>query len=137
MLEKSYEKYGTIASELSKTYFGHITDHRAMFTDAAFDQAYMKRFNEALGSMFPDESGKLPEFRPLDCDYTSQPTNALWFSVNAMRLLDQYGIAIYGADWERRRNELEKSRQIDTFNQIKDRISKGLPSQSPVNFGSG
>lgn len=80
--------------------------HRSMFTDPEHDRQYMADYQQAFRDLAYDPSRERQAYRPLACDYMAQPVDALWFSWNAARLMDEYGDRIWGPAWRQERDRL-------------------------------
>lgn len=130
-IAKAYVKYAKIASRLVTEVFDHVELHRRMYVDIGDDKLYVTKFNSALATMLPDSEGDIVEFKQLDCDYVSQPTDALWFSANAMIVIDDYGQALFGARWEALREEARRAGGLLSREEIRQAVEKGLPYSVP------
>lgn len=76
--------------------------HRGMILDPVYAEDYGRRFQTTLRSIV---SGRYQAF---DCDYLNQPTNALYFDLNALRVIEDLGRARFGACWDSAAVELHK-----------------------------
>lgn len=127
-LEQAFAKYARDADIVSKDYKDHISLHRSMFTSASFDKSYMEKFHKALDTMFPNENGARLDFSQMDCDYTSQPTNKIWYAVNAMYLIDRFGLSIFGEKWLERKKKIQG---LPSIEEIQARVTGELPGAVP------
>ncbi|MGZ3694429.1 MAG: hypothetical protein ACXWQO_09610 [Bdellovibrionota bacterium] len=125
-IARAYVKYGKEASALSEQLLPFVREHVSMFTDTNYAASYSGRYNQVLQTLFPDESGKLKKFSVFDCDYTTQPTDAFWYQVHAMRILDHFGTALYGRAWEKKRDELMLKNKIHTVEEMRLAVEPGL-----------
>lgn len=127
-IERTYLATAQVMSDLMRELPIHIEHHRMMFTDGDFDRKYVADYNRAMDLLLPDADGAMPDYQSLDCDYTAQPLNALWFNANAVLLVDRYGTELFGSEWEARREVLKKAHRILEVEEI-SRIR--IPAEPP------
>lgn len=146
-LAKTYVKYAKEASGLSEDLPVFVKNHISMITDAAYARKYQAKYHDVLGSLFPGADGALKEFQVFDCDYVTQPTDALWYTVHASRLLDRYGQTIFGKEWEEKRKALEAEHKIKSIEEMRALVeplaapsgqarSRSAPAENPAAAGS-
>lgn len=127
-LEKAFVKYGAISSTLSDEIIPKVAEHRLMFTDEVEGELYAKKYNKVLATLLPESNGQIKRYQQFDCDYVTQPTNALWFSTNAMVLLDEYGTSLFGEKWTVRKKALMEKHKIKSLVEIHQILDPGLPT---------
>jgi hypothetical protein len=130
-LAKAYLKYANEANSLSDELPVFVKNHLAMITDADYAASYKKRYEEVLKTLFPDSNGKLREFKVFDCDYVTQPTDGLWYTVHAMRLLDEYGTSLYGLAWETKRDALVREHKLRSMAEMQSLVAPTVSSKAP------
>lgn len=123
---KVYAKYGKELTSLSDELPIYVRGHIAMITDADYAAKYRRHYAEVEKTIFTAADGKLAEFKVFDCDYTTQPTNALWYLEHSLELLDRYATALYGEAWETKREELRQKNQIRTPAEVRGAFEAGL-----------
>jgi hypothetical protein len=126
-VESAYDFYGLDASSMLDGLFRNIAIHVDM-TPEPMRSENSAKITRALQSVLPGSGGELSDFQPTDCDYVAQPINALWFTLNASRLVDDYGRILFGVRWIARREELKRIRggRIKEFDEFRV-LERGLP----------
>ena len=124
-LGNAFTKYGQGASLLSGELIPQVRGHLAQISDESYLTLYKTKYHGVLKTIFLDDNKKLQEFKVFDCDYTTQPTDALWYMIHAVQLIDDYGFALYGTEWIQLRDELRKKNQIKTISDIQRDIESG------------
>lgn len=114
------------ASSLSQSLLPHVESHVALIEDLQYKKSYVARYNQILSSIFPRPDGALSDYKVFDCDYTSQPTNALWFMVNALIILDDYADVLFGEEWAVERRRILSTEGLLDVEQIRRIVSPGL-----------
>ncbi len=97
--ENAYRRFAGDAHRIHAELPGHLATHRSMFTDAEHDRLYMEKYDRALATMRYDAATGTSRYQGHDCDYLAQPVNALWFSLNASLLIEDYAVLLWGTDW--------------------------------------
>jgi hypothetical protein len=131
-LRAAYVKYGKEATTLSEELLPKVHEHISMFTEDRLKADYISKFRGVMDGLFPDDQGGLREFQVFDCDYTSQPMNAFWYTMHATRLLDQYGTALFGWKWHEAREELRQKQKIKTIDEMRKAIESQMPAMPIV-----
>ena len=124
-LARTYGKFAATYTRLSQELPDHLALHRSMFTDLEHDREYMRKYDLAIRTLLPE--GQAGEYQPIDCDYMAQPLNALWFSLNAARLLDRYGLALFGDAWTAGRDQLLSEQRLLAPAALIPMVRAGVP----------
>lgn len=134
-LKQVFQKYGRKSSQLLPQIYVHFAVHREMNVNQPDEEKYVHAFSNALTGILPStDDGDLPVYTQMACDYMSQPINALWYSANALRLIDLQGKYLFGETWECERNQLMAQYQILPLSEFRAQLGKGLPYTLPERF---
>lgn len=122
---KSYVKYAAEARDLSAQLVPFVEFHLSLLLDPQYGREYQEQYRQVLASLWPDPEDHLQEFIVFTCDYTTQPTDGLWFVVHAMRLSDELGESLFHEKWVDARNEMMRESQLLSLPEIKLRVGEG------------
>lgn len=131
-LQSAFVKYGKESTELAQNLIGNVNQHISMFTLEEKRKDYIGKYRRVLDTMFPNADSSLQEFSVFDCDYTSQPTNAFWYTMQATRFIDEYGESLYGEEWKKARDQLVDKHHIMSMKEMRSAVSKDALLDEPI-----
>lgn len=124
--EKVYRGFVLDAATLWAALPDHVALHRSMFTHAEQDRRWSGKLDLAYRTMVQVDAPAVPPYRWHDCDYLSQPLNALYFALNAALHLDRYAAAGWGAEWGARRAAIHSEVAGATPAELVAELAKGF-----------
>lgn len=79
-----------------------------------------------MRSMLPRADGSFSDYRMHDCDYVSQPLNALWYALNVSMLIDEYAQAVFPETWPPVRERAARDKRLKPLDEYRRRLEAGV-----------